>query len=945
MTVDRIRRNSINLMGVLIIAGIGVSFARAESGDGAVGALVPDHVHGPADGATICGYRSPEKAMAEFQLAIDRGEIVDPKTKKLPQFAPRVQQAGGPLCVPTPTTNDFFPFEDSAGTLLTNFSDGQLTNIMVDATNALLTAEGDNFDFVAFWVNFTPDHTIGAAFYQGLENTNNGIGQGTFNQRAGFGVGGVNVEGWVMMWNINSSFWQPGTGSNADFTRLVLGQEFEHRWAMFLPPLADGRQLQGNNGSCGRGAHWNFKVDGQGSGMEIREWIGSNPAIRFGGSLTYNQDIDPANAVFSYTDLYLMGYVTPAEMDAGNSELRYLNDNNSCTSNYNGTITGFTASDIVATAGTRTPASPISQRHFRTGWIILHQPGDLPSAAELNKATGITSQWTDNWNLSTLGRGTMNNSFRASCSPDIEWTPVSADMANTISGNNITVAAGGAQVTLEMNVANWTPNLLLNYQGQVDSAGYTSGDTGSLSPLTAPNASAGAFIDTARGDYVFNGVANLDAVDTSSLNYRWGATLLNAGDSVSDTGPKYAGTLVLDVSPDAQGTFTVGFNPDPNQSFLTDNNFQPIAPVNLTPATISIVPANTMCSGANAITCDTSVTFDNSSISGGPSPSYACGFGTAHDGTLWFKFTATDTSARISSCNSIAQDSTFAIYDGGCGVLNQLACSEDDCGASGFLGDQTITGLTIGNEYLIQFSAFDSSTRGTYTIDLSCAVIQASAPAEDPAVPDGSNGTANRYLSFLAGDAGRQQVVEVTFVSMPPGFEGLVGQTMWLGNPVSVSENSGIVDPANAPAFPSFTAVPLSCSPTAADWSQLGALRVFGEAIVPGATYELRVVDANQVGNPAATSSPFTIRTSIWGDLVQDCATIPCGPPNGIVGVPTDVVAVLDKFSNLASGPIKARIDVDPAVPDRIINVGDTGRVLDSFSGASYPFAAPTPCP
>ena len=37
---------------------------------------------------------------------------------------------------------------------------------------------------------------------------------------------------------------------------------------MFLPPLADGRSLQGTAG-CGRGSHWNWKVDGQASGMEI----------------------------------------------------------------------------------------------------------------------------------------------------------------------------------------------------------------------------------------------------------------------------------------------------------------------------------------------------------------------------------------------------------------------------------------------------------------------------------------------------------------------------------------------------------------------------------------------------------------------------------------------------------------------------------------------------
>ncbi len=173
-----------------------------------------------------------------------------------------------------------------------------------------------------------------------------------------------------MMWNINSTFWQPGTGANANFTRLALAQEFEHRFALFLPPLADGRALQGNNGNCGRGFHWNWKTDGQGSGMEIREWVGSNPAQLVGGSITFNTDI---GGVFSYTDLYLMGSVSPAEMDAGNSELRFM-DESTCSPTYFGPISDFSSADIIASAGERIPSSADSQQDFRTAWIMLHLP-------------------------------------------------------------------------------------------------------------------------------------------------------------------------------------------------------------------------------------------------------------------------------------------------------------------------------------------------------------------------------------------------------------------------------------------------------------------------------------------------------------------------------------------------------------------------------------------
>ena len=169
------------------------------------------------------------------------------------------------------------------------------------------------------------------------------IGQPIFNFRPDLGLNGDTVEGYVMMWNINASHWQPGDGPEADFTRLVLGQEFDHRFAQFLPPLLDGRVLQGDNG-CGRVFHWSWRVDGQGSSMEIAEWVGSQPATLQGSFVTFNTDI---GGVFSYTDLYLMGYVSPAEMDAGNSELRFM-DNSNCSNQYFGDISTFSSADIVA---------------------------------------------------------------------------------------------------------------------------------------------------------------------------------------------------------------------------------------------------------------------------------------------------------------------------------------------------------------------------------------------------------------------------------------------------------------------------------------------------------------------------------------------------------------------------------------------------------------------
>ncbi len=91
--------------------------------------------------------------------------------------------------------------------------------------------------------------------------------------------------------------------------------------------------------------------------MEISEWLGSDPAIREQSSISFNTDTD---GVFSYTDLYLMGYVSPQEMDLGNSELRFMDDSN-CSPSYFGPISKFASSDIIASAGERIPSSKDSQ--------------------------------------------------------------------------------------------------------------------------------------------------------------------------------------------------------------------------------------------------------------------------------------------------------------------------------------------------------------------------------------------------------------------------------------------------------------------------------------------------------------------------------------------------------------------------------------------------------
>jgi hypothetical protein len=370
---------------------------------------------------------------------IDLGVIGDPARKQLPTTSSRRPPVLAPITV---SGSHLFPYEDTQGVLVGSFTGSQLFELMTDAANALIVEHGDDFDFIGYWMNFEPTSLFGAAFYLGIRNEVTGIGDpstvGTpiFDFSADLGLASSKVQGYVMMYNVFSGFWAPGDQPAAAFTRLALAQEFEHRFAMYLPPLLDGRQMQGDNGNCGRSAHWNFKVDGQGSGMEIANWVGATPAFPVATNVSFNTDIP--GGVFSYPDLYLMGYVSGAHMDAGMSEFRYMNSS-SCFNSYNGVISTIDSASIIASAGPRVPDSASAQKNFRCGWVMIHQPGDPPHQGELGTAAAIMNQQQIDWVQGTLGLGMIDNSLFDDCNqngvPDDQDIAMSS--SNDFDGNQV----------------------------------------------------------------------------------------------------------------------------------------------------------------------------------------------------------------------------------------------------------------------------------------------------------------------------------------------------------------------------------------------------------------------------------------------------------------------------------------------------------------------------
>jgi hypothetical protein len=121
------------------------------------------------------------------------------------------------------------------------------------------------------------------------------------------------------------------------------------------------------------------------------------------------------------------------------------------------------------------------------------------------------------------------------------------------------------------------------------------------------------------------------------------------------------------------------------------------------------------------ILCGDSYSVDNTNATTDPlDPDFSCRTGGPDQGfgTLWFKFVATATSARIDTNASIAFDTLLAVYSGLPGGLTELACSDDE--GVGFRSEFCVEGLTIGETYYIQAASYGPFDTGEITVTLEC---------------------------------------------------------------------------------------------------------------------------------------------------------------------------------------------------------------------------------
>jgi len=224
--------------------------------------------------------------------------------------------------------------------------------------------------------------------------------------------------------------------------------------------------------------------------------------------------------------------------------------------------------------------------------------------------------------------------------------------------------------------------------------------------------------------------------------------------------------------------------------------------------------------------------------------------------------------------------------------------------------------------------------------------------------PGGACGLKSRYVSITpcneAVAGGPPTSIQIEIVSMKQCAGGMnagrgcetngqcpgstcanspnIGDVWWAGAEQSI---------ANSPN-PARRGAPLQCTatPNAQAWTT-GVLHLWGQAVVPGSSYNVRMCDASG----SNCSTPLRVDTGKWGDAIA---------PFGGGSQPSfaDISAVVDKFRNLASAPDTPRVDFvgagspgQPNTPNQMASFADVSAAVDAFRTYPYPFTVPACSP
>ena len=150
------------------------------------------------------------------------------------------------------------------------------------------------------------------------------------------------------------------------------------------------------------------------------------------------------------------------------------------------------------------------------------------------------------------------------------------------------------------------------------------------------------------------------------------------------------------------------------------------------PSTTAGAPPNDLCANAIEVPCDgTSTLTNNTNATTSPDdPLLECdAFPNFGLGTIWYRFTATDTAVFISSIGAGGLDDggIVTLWEGSCGAFINLRCTRPEPGLPTRVA---YSGLVVGQEYYIEIaSALTTLLTGQRTLSVTCQPPP--APAND----------------------------------------------------------------------------------------------------------------------------------------------------------------------------------------------------------------------
>jgi hypothetical protein len=198
-------------------------------------------------------------------------------------------------------------------------------------------------------------------------------------------------------------------------------------------------------------------------------------------------------------------------------------------------------------------------------------------------------------------------------------------------------------------------------------------------------------------------------------------------------------------------------------------------------------PSNDTCAGAAIIGCPNNAFVDTTFATQSTSdPSFTCRFaGQAPGfGSVWYRIRPSQSSFRLSMCESTVGDAMIAVYSGSCGALTQIACNDDWCSLRPQL---CVTGVVPNQQYYVQIATRDPASQGVFELTVQCPCP--AAPANDTCagaslITLDSNG--------FGGAAGTTINATIDTVAPECNFSGATSPGVWyrvVGTGVRLSAN------------------------------------------------------------------------------------------------------------------------------------------------------------